>query len=108
MNNPFDGGGSFGGNPFTDPKTAAESKICCPQCKSQNFHAFTTQYGLIRRCNECKNTWSGGTVVPPQIGRMDISGLVPPPGVPAPDEAPLTQYTGAEFRNPAKNTNGDE
>lgn len=109
MSGPFGGGGPFGGNPFLDPKSINSALVCCPVCKKSDFNAFTTQYGIIRRCNLCKNEWSGGTIVSPEVGRSDISGMVPPKGAPAPDDnLPLNEYTGAPFRDPSKNYGGDE
>lgn len=108
MSGPFDAG-PFGGNPFLDQNSDSAAKPHCPACKKDNFHAYTTQWGLMRRCLECKNEWSGGTVVPPEIGRMDMRGMVPPPGTPAPDDfISEAQYMGASFRDPDKNFDGDE
>ncbi len=104
---PFAGASGIGGNPMDDE---ANVKLGCPKCKSQNFRAWTTQYGPMRQCLEpnCKNEWSGGTMA---AGRPNFDQLFPqpPPGVVAPDDdVPLVQYTGAGFRDPSKSFGDDD
>lgn len=107
MAHPLDGGpygGAVGGNPLD---REGEPPIKCPRCKKANFHAFTNTYGLIRRCKECGNEWSGGSAN--ASANPDWRYGVPLPGTPAPyDDLPVTQYTGASFRDPSKNSGGDE
>lgn len=107
--NPFSGG-PFAGPPGIGSNPLDGSpRICCPKCESDNFHAWTTQYGVMRRCLQpgCGNEWSGGTMA---AGRYDFPNLYPQPlpGVPAPDDdLPVVQYTGAGFRDPSR-TFGDD
>jgi hypothetical protein len=92
---PF-GGGSSPGDPLN--ANPEEMKVCCPKCKSQNFRAWTNQYGLFRSCYDCKNEWSGGTSGGlPDPFNAGSSGS--PPGVAAPDadDIPVQAYTGPEF-----------
>ena len=89
--------GPFGGGPTPgDPLNAdvEEMKIRCPKCKSENFRAWTNQFGIFRKCHECRNEWSGGTswVLPDLDGTEST-----PPGVPAPDDDLPTTYLGPEF-----------
>lgn len=99
---PFAGAPGIGGNPLEDEAHAGPR---CPKCKSQNFHAWTMQYGLMRRCNECREEWSGGSVA---VGRPDFLEPVPAAGIPVPEELPVVQYTGAGFRDPSKNYDGGD
>lgn len=107
MENPFSGG-PFGGSPLEDGD--GQVTPCCPKCKSQNFRAWNTQYGLMRQCLEagCKNEWSGGTM---SAGRPNFAQAFPQPmpGTPAPDDdIPTVQYTGAGFRDPGKSFGDDD
>jgi len=118
MSNPFDTK-DLRANPFIDSKQQKAAHNC-PVCKSTNFRAFSNQYGLMRICNDCKNEWSGGTVLSPDLsraigqlsetpeGNQVLKYTFPPQGLPAPDDYPATQYTGAGFRDPSKNFDGDE
>lgn len=99
---PFAGAPGIGGNPLDSEEHPFPK---CPTCKSQNYHAWTMQYGLMRRCNDCGEEWSGGTVA---AARPNFLEPPPMPGIPAPEELPVVQYTGAEFRNPDKNFGGDD
>ena len=100
---PFAGAPGIGGNPLEDEAHVGPK---CPRCKSQNFHAWTMQYGLMRRCNDCKEEWSGGSVA---VARPDFLEPPPAPGVPVQEELPVVSYTGAAFReDPSKIFDGDD
>ena len=101
FSDPFNGG-QFGPEALEKPEEAGAVK--CPSCKSTNFRAWTNQYGVMRKCNECKNQWSGCTVA---VGRIDYSEVVPPQGVDAPVDLPVVQYTGSAFRDPSKIVDGE-
>jgi|SRR3954464_13015074 hypothetical protein len=93
-------------NPYDPVSRMASAIIKCPKCGSSNFEAKSLQWGLFRKCLEpgCGNEWSGGSVA-----MADASGPPPLQDVPAiDDDIPLVQYTGASFRNPARNTGGDD
>lgn len=111
MSNPFSGPfgnpDNIGGNPLDNE---ANAQACCPKCKSQNFRAWSTQYGVMRKCLEanCQNEWSGGTMA---AGRPNFDQIFPQPlpDVPVPDEDwPVVQYTGAGFRDPSKSFGDDD
>jgi hypothetical protein len=104
---PFAGAPGIGGNPLDNEDHA---RICCPKCRSDNFRAWTNDYGVMRKCLEkgCGEEWSGGTMA---AGRNNFTSLFPQPlpGVPAPDDdLPVVQYTGAGFRDPSKTFDGDD
>lgn len=104
---PFAGAPGIGGNPLDSAENVG---IRCPKCKSDDFRAWTTQYGVMRKCNvaTCREEWSGGTMA---AGRPNFQNLYPQPlpGVPAPDDdLPVVQYTGASFRDPSKNFDDDD
>ena len=96
-NGPF-GGGPFGGNP-----TTGTSGMCCPKCRAKDWDAYTNQYATVRTCRKCKQQWSGGTM---GAARPDFSEPAPPPGIAAPEDRPVVQFTGAGFRDPSKNSDG--
>jgi hypothetical protein len=103
---PFAGAPNIGGNPLDDEGNMG---IRCPKCKSTNFHAFTNQYGITRKCLEkgCGLEWSGGSMAAGKQLMSDLDLL--PDGSVAPDlDMPLMQYTGAGFRDPSKNIGGDD
>jgi hypothetical protein len=79
--------------------------IKCPVCTASDFDVRTNQYGIMRSCNKCGNQWHGGSMA---VARPDFSDPIPPPGVPVPDDIPVTQYTGAGFRDPSKSYDSDE
>lgn len=92
------GAEGIGASPLDDMK--AKSGICCPKCAKQNYDSHTNQYGLFKKCRECKQEWTGGTMA---VARPDFLDPIPPPGVPAHDiDRPVVQYTGAAFRDPDK------
>jgi hypothetical protein len=96
---PYSGGkGPFGGNPLDNEANAGPK---CPKCKKADFDAYSNQYGIFRKCRACKQTWSGGSF---SSVRPDFRDPLPVPGTPAPEDLPLTQYTGAAFRDPSKNS----
>lgn len=110
--NPFGGpfsSSGIGGNPLDDEANMGPR---CPKCKSKNFHAWTTDYGIARKCLEpgCKEEWSGGSVAvsnyqlfsDPEF-RAFTEDAVPPD-----IDIPVVQYTGASFRDPSKNVGGDD
>lgn len=108
--NPFSGpfsGHEIGGNPLDDEANLTPR---CPKCKSTNFHAWSGEYGITRRClvPTCKEEWSGGSIA---VGRplfIDPSDIIPD-GAAAPDlDLPAVQYTGAYFRDPSKTFGGDD
>lgn len=99
---PFAGAGHIGGNPM---ENAAHAGPRCPVCTSQNFHAWTHQYGVSRRCLDCGNEWSGGTVA---AARPSFLEPPPPPDGMVLDDPPVIQYTGANFRDPSKNFGDDD
>lgn len=100
---PFAGAVGIGGNPLDNEAHAGPR---CPRCSSKNFHAWTNQYGIMRRCNDCREEWSGGTMAAAQPSFMFP---IPADGAPAPDDdLPLNQYTGASFRDPSKIIDGDD
>ncbi len=87
---PFSGG-SFPGDPLN---TETVTVICCPVCKSENFRAYSNQYGIFRICKDCSNEWSGGT----SGVLMDPSNNhTSPPGIVEIDEYPVQPYLGPEF-----------
>lgn len=99
---PFAGVPNIGGNPLDNEENVG---LRCPQCKSQNFRAWTNDYGVMRECNDCKLEWSGGTM---SAAKPAFLGPLPPANMPAPDDDwPSVQYTGAAFRDPSK-TYGDD
>lgn len=81
-----------------DPLNAniAETRIHCPKCKSTEFTAIDSQFGLFRRCLGCKNEWSGGIAT--ALPDLDISD-VPPSSIPAPDEPRTQPYFGPDLRS---------
>jgi len=96
-------------NPFGG--SASSPKIICPVCKADEFDARQNQYETWRECRKCGNRWSGGSVGAgqPDFALVENMGLVPPEGVPAPDDdLPSSQYTGSPFRDPSRNFGGDE
>ncbi len=100
-NNPFagpygQGGGFFG----TKPGTGADG-LCCPQCKAKDWDVSTRPHEILRICRVCKNEWSGGTMGVAQLDPTYVPS--PPNSQPEDDDIPLTQYTGADFRDPSKN-----
>lgn len=100
---PFAGAPGIGGNPIDNEANAV---VRCPGCKSQKFRAWTTDYGVMRKCHDCKQEWSGGTM---GAARGILTGPRPGPGMPAPDDdIPGVQYTGAGFRDPSKTFGDDE
>lgn len=99
---PFAGAPGIGGNPMESEDHATQK---CPTCRSQDFRAWTMQYGLMRKCNACGEEWSGGSVA---VARPDFLEPPPLPGVPVPDELPSVQFTGANFRDPSKNFGDDD
>ena len=71
-------------NPFGEPEAVT---IKCPVCKKADFDAFQNQYESWRVCRKCGNRWSGGIgVKQPDFTKDANRALVPPPGVPAPDD----------------------
>lgn len=99
---PFDPGGIFGSKVLDsiDEKPGVK----CPKCRARDFSAITTQYALIRTCRKCNTQWSGGSMA---VAKKDMSSPPPAPGIPVPDDLPVEQYTGAAFRDPSKNSDGD-
>lgn len=103
---PFAGAPGIGGNPLDSEDNAT---VRCPKCKSTNFRAWTTDFGVMRKCKEanCQEEWSGGTMA---AGRSNFAAMYPQPhpNMPAPeDDLPAVQYTGAGFRDPDKNFGDD-
>jgi hypothetical protein len=103
---PFAGAPGIGGNPLDDEANMGPR---CPKCKSTNFHAWTTDYGISRRCLEasCGEEWSGGSVAVARPMFSDPDVLAD--GTLAPDiDIPVVQYTGASYRDPSKTFGDDE
>lgn len=109
---PFGGAPGIGGNPIDDDANLGPR---CPKCKSKNFHAWSTDYGVMRKCLEpgCKEEWSGGSVSvsanqllftdPDEFSRTLAEGTM------APDiDIPSVQFTGSNFRDPSRNLGGDD
>lgn len=96
---PYSGTGPFSEG-ITDP---SQMRICCPNCKAEDFDAHANQYEVVRTCRVCKNKWSGGSM---GAAQPDLRFPLGPPGTPEPDEVP-DHYTGANFRDPSK-TYGSE
>ncbi len=102
----------FGKNPFSDEPSDDEtpskppSHLACPVCGSSDFEGHQNQYETFRDCRKCGNRWSSGS-----LGAAQPDFLFerpPPPGIPAPDDdLDVVQYTGAAFRDPSKNFDGD-
>jgi len=92
-------------HPFGAPSGAvdpfnpeAPQKVCCPRCKSENYNSRRSQYGLFRKCLDCRNEWSGGgvgAVQPEMVGQASIVDTVNAPDDCIPDNGP---YMGAGFR----------
>lgn len=104
---PFAGAPGIGGNPLDSEDNAV---VRCPRCKAVNFHAFTNDYGITRRCLEpdCGQEWSGGSIA---VARPNFLGdpNILADGALAPDiDIPVVQYTGAGFRDPSKSFDGDD
>jgi hypothetical protein len=91
--------GPFAGTPGDPLNKDAPLKICCPKCKSENFRAFSNQFGVQRVCKDCRNTWSGGVggvLAVPDSDHAGSSGS--PLGVAAPDDTlPARQFVGPEI-----------
>lgn len=104
---PFAGAPGIGGNPLDNEDHAI---VRCPKCKAVNFHAYTNDYGITRKCLEpgCGQEWSGGSIAvgrPSFLGDPDILS----DGSVAPDiDISVVQYTGASFRDPSKSFGGDD
>ncbi len=104
---PFAGAPGIGGDPLD---TEVSVGIKCPKCKSTNFRAWTTDYGVMRKCliATCLEEWSGGTMA---SGRSNFQDLYPQPlpGAIVPDDdLPIIQYTGGAYRDPSKNFGHDD
>ena len=100
MSNPYSKGKA---DPFNEE--SAIQVISCPKCKSQEFDARQNQWHTWRICRDCGTEWSGGI----GVARPDYSEPPSAVGIPAPDDdRPVSQYTGAAFRDPSKNVGGDE
>lgn len=99
---PFGGAPGIGGNPLDGEENLV---VCCPQCKSTNFRAWSGDYGLQRECNDCKQVWSGGTLAAAQ---PDFSSLRPDGTLAEDFDIPVSQYTGASFRDPSRTFGGDD
>lgn len=83
----------------------------CPKCKKSDWDVLSNQWGILRICRKCGNEWSGGSVGAgqPDFSDPDNRSLVPPLGVPAPDDdLPSSNYAESGFRNPFKNYSGDD
>lgn len=88
----------YGGNPFGEPASITPQ---CPVCKGTEFDAKQNQWETWRDCRKCGNRWSGGSVGAgqPDFDLPENQGLVPLPGLPAPDEdLPVNDFTGAPYR----------
>ena len=75
--------------PYDNPFGERESVVVqCPKCGSSDFDAHQNQYETWRDCRKCGNRWSGGSVGAgqPDFSEPENLQLVPPPGVPAPDD----------------------
>lgn len=94
----------FGDHPFKDHNPIL-NVVRCPKCKSTEYDAHQNEFENFYNCNKCGNQWSGGSV---GAARPDYLTSAPVPGTPAPDDdRPVTQYTGAGFRNPNRNYDVD-
>jgi len=45
-----------------DIEQNAPKKICCPECKYDEFEGVSTGYGPFRRCKKCRYEWAAGGV----------------------------------------------
>ncbi len=106
---PFAGAPGIGGNPLDDEGHVGPR---CPKCKSTNFRAWTTDYGIMRKCLEkgCGEEWSGGSVAVSNYQLFDDPELrVLTEDTVAPDiNIPSVQFTGASYRDPSRNLNNDD
>lgn len=91
-----------------DETATPTNVIRCPNCGNDGMDGsitgFSSQYGISRKCLQCKHTWSGGIGV--QIA--DFSEPAAIPGIERKEDPPLVQYTGGQYRDPNKNFGSDE
>ncbi len=98
-------------DPFGSSNAASEGPqaICCPVCSKANFKARQNQWTSWRECLECGNVWSGGMAGQPDFSLPENRGLLPNPGLPAPDDDLPHREMGYGFRDPGKSLDyGDE
>src|SRR5688572_18982007 len=88
-----------------DEVAVSSPPISCPICKKANFDARALQYEIWRKCRECGNEWSGGSMgaalkEPPALTQPRGPTI---PNKPAPlaeddPELDLPTFTGAPYR----------